>query len=68
LLVSEEEMKTAMRILLTRMKILAEPSGVVAAAAVLAKKLPADVRSVGVIISGGNVDPGALSKILEERS
>jgi threonine dehydratase len=68
LLVSEEEMKTAMRILLTRMKILAEPSGVAAAAAVLAKKLPADVHSVGVIISGGNVDPGVLSKILEERS
>ncbi|HEX7362613.1 MAG TPA: threonine/serine dehydratase [Bryobacteraceae bacterium] len=66
LLVSEEEMKAAMRFLLTRMKTLAEPSGAAAAAAVLAKKLPADVRSVGVIVSGGNVDPGALSKILAE--
>ncbi|MGH9652455.1 MAG: threonine/serine dehydratase [Bryobacteraceae bacterium] len=56
LLVSEEEMKAAMRFLLTRMKILAEPSGAVGAAAVLRKKLPAAVRSVGVIISGGNVD------------
>ncbi|MGH9585193.1 MAG: threonine ammonia-lyase [Bryobacteraceae bacterium] len=66
LLVSEDEIKAAMRFLLTRMKILAEPSGAVAAAAVLRKKLPDDVRSVGVIISGGNVDAGSLSKILEE--
>lgn len=66
LLVSEEEIKGAMRFLLTRMKILAEPSGAVAAAAVLRKKLPENVRSAGVVISGGNVDPGALAKILEE--
>lgn len=66
LLVSEDEIKAAMRFLLTRMKILVEPSGAVAAAAVLQKKLPKDLRSVAVIISGGNVDPPALAKILEE--
>jgi threonine dehydratase len=65
-LVSEEEIKEAMRFLLTRMKILVEPSGAVGAAAVLRKKLPVELRTVGIIISGGNVDAGALAKILEE--
>jgi threonine dehydratase len=56
LLVSEDEIRATMRFLLTRMKILVEPSGAVAAAAVLYRKLPRDVRSAGVILSGGNVD------------
>jgi threonine dehydratase len=38
------------------MKLLVEPSGAVAAAAVLHHKLPKDVRSIGVILSGGNLD------------
>ncbi len=63
LLVSEEEIKATMRFLLTRMKILVEPSGAVAAAAVLHKKMPAEVRSIGVILSGGNVDLDVLSEI-----
>jgi threonine dehydratase len=56
LLVSEDEIRAAMRFLLTRMKILVEPSGAVAAAAVLFHKLPADVKRAGVILSGGNMD------------
>jgi len=66
LLVSEEEIKATMRFLLTRMKMLTEPSGAVAAAAVLHGKLPTDIRSVGVIISGGNVDLDVLSDICRE--
>jgi threonine dehydratase len=42
------------------MKILVEPSGAVAAAAVLFRKLPPGVGTVGVILSGGNVDLEAL--------
>ena len=64
LLVTEEEIKATVRFLLGRLKILVEPSGAVAAAAVLHRKLPADVRSVGVILSGGNVDLGTLAGIL----
>jgi threonine dehydratase len=56
LLVSEDEIKAAVRFLLSRLKILVEPSGAVAAAAVLYRKLPANVESVGIILSGGNVD------------
>ncbi len=56
LLVSEDEIRGAMKFLLTRLKILTEPSGAVAAAAVLYRKLPAGISSAGVILSGGNVD------------
>jgi threonine dehydratase len=48
------------------MKILTEPSGAVAAAAVLHRKLPSDVKSVGVILSGGNVDMDMLAEICAE--
>lgn len=63
LLVSEEEIKETMRFLLSRMKLLVEPSGAVAAAAVLKRKLPEQFRSVGVILSGGNVDLDVLAQI-----
>jgi len=56
LLVSEDEIRAALKFLLARMKILVEPSGAASAAAVLFRKLPPDVARVGVVLSGGNVD------------
>ena len=56
LLVTEEEIRQTVKLLLMRMKVLVEPSGAVAAAAVLHQRLPKDVRSIGVILSGGNLD------------
>lgn len=64
LTVSEDEIVETMRFLLFRLKILVEPTGAVAAAAALFRKLPADVESVGVVISGGNVDPDALARFV----
>jgi threonine dehydratase len=64
-LVSEEEIKAALRFLLTRLKLVTEPSGAVPAAAVLHKKLPADIQSVGVILSGGNIDLDVLAEICQ---
>jgi threonine dehydratase len=64
LLVSEDEIKAAMRYLLARLKILAEPSGAAAAAAVLFRKLPPGIGKVGVVISGGNVDLEMLAEYL----
>ena len=55
-LVSDDEIRATVRFLLLQMKILVEPSGAVAAAAVLHHKLPAGIRSVGVVLSGGNID------------
>lgn len=65
-LVSEAEIKAAMRFLLTRLKILVEPSGAVAAAAALHNKLPAGIRSLGIILSGGNVDLDVLAAVANE--
>ncbi|MDX6693159.1 MAG: threo-3-hydroxy-L-aspartate ammonia-lyase [Blastocatellia bacterium] len=64
LTVSDEEIIAALRFLLFRMKILVEPTGAVSAAAVLVRKLPPEIKRVGVILSGGNVDPETLSRLL----
>jgi threonine dehydratase len=64
LLVSDEEIIEALRFLLLRLKIMVEPTGATAAAAVLFGKIPADVRRIGVILSGGNIDPQTLSRLL----
>jgi threonine dehydratase len=61
-LVSDDEIRATVKFLLLRMKILVEPSGAAGAAAVLFHKLPADVRSVGVVLSGGNIDFEDLAK------
>lgn len=62
-LVSDEELLAAMKLMLIRMKILAEPSGAAAVAAVLHGKLPAGSRKVGIMVSGGNVDLDILSRL-----
>jgi threonine dehydratase len=64
LTVSDEEIVETLRFVLMRMKLLVEPSGIAAAAAVMFKKLPTDVKRVGVILSGGNIDPDLLAKLL----
>lgn len=64
LTVSDEEMIETLRFVLTRMKLLVETSGIAAAAAVMFRKLPADVKRVGVVLSGGNIDPDQLAKLL----
>lgn len=64
LTVTDDEIIATLRFILFRMKVLVETSGVTAAAAVMFKKLPADVKRVGVILSGGNIDPGLLVKLL----
>jgi threonine dehydratase len=60
LLVSEQEIRDAVRFCFTRMKMVVEPSGAVPVAAALSGKLPRDVKRVGLIISGGNMDPETL--------
>lgn len=67
LTVSDQEIIEALRFLLIRMKVLVEPSGAAAAAAVLMHKLPQNVKRVGVVLSGGNIDAEFLSKLLAAR-
>jgi len=44
--------------------VVVEPGGAVALAAVLAGKLPVRGRTVGVVLSGGNVDPAVFARAL----
>ena len=60
-LVSEDEIRATVKFLLTRMKILVEPSGAVSAAAAMFGKLPAGLGRVGIVLSGGNVDLDQLA-------
>jgi len=58
--VSEQEIIEAMRLVWERMKILVEPSAAVALAPAIARRIRADGKRVGVLLSGGNVELGAL--------
>ncbi len=61
--VSEEEIVEAMRFLWTRMKLVVEPSGAVALAPLL-RGTAAPGPTVGVILSGGNVDLETACRLL----
>lgn len=65
LTVSDSEIVSAIKFILFRMKLLVEPSGAAAAAAVMQGKLASKTKRVGVILSGGNIDPHALAAILK---
>jgi threo-3-hydroxy-L-aspartate ammonia-lyase len=65
LLVSDLELRRAMGLLASRMKIMVEPGGSAAFAAILAGKVPHLVRRrVGVVLSGGNVDPARFGELV----
>ncbi|HUP18663.1 MAG TPA: pyridoxal-phosphate dependent enzyme [Gemmatimonadota bacterium] len=62
--VPDEMLPPAMALLLSRTKLLVEPTGALGLAAALEGLLPEDARRVGVILSGGNVDLDALARLL----
>jgi threo-3-hydroxy-L-aspartate ammonia-lyase len=64
--VSEREIVEAMRFLWTRMKLVAEPSGAVALAALLHQPQLAAGERVGVVVSGGNVDLAVACSLLAD--
>jgi threo-3-hydroxy-L-aspartate ammonia-lyase len=65
--VTEEEMRTAIRLLARHAGLVAEPGGAAAVAAWLfhAAELPA-ARTPVAVLSGGNIDPALLTSILAE--
>jgi len=64
-LVSDDEIVAAVRLLALRARIVVEPTGAVGAAAVLTGKLSLRKGArVGVVLSGGNIDPDLLIQIL----
>ena len=64
LTVTDDELLKSMFFLWERMKIVVEPTGTLAACALLEKKLDAKGRRVGVVLSGGNVDLEAMVALL----
>jgi threo-3-hydroxy-L-aspartate ammonia-lyase len=64
LTVTDEELLRSMYYLWERMKIIVEPTGALAAAALLEGKLNAKGKRVGIVLSGGNVDVKAISALL----
>jgi threonine dehydratase len=60
-LVSEDEIVQAMLLLWERTKLIVEPSGAVAAAPALFRKIGSAGKKIGIILSGGNLD---LRKLL----
>lgn len=66
ILVSDDEVKAAMRFLAMRMKLVVEPTGAVGVAAALSGRLRRYGSRAGVIISGGNVAPDVLARVLME--
>ncbi len=63
LVVSDEDLLQAMRLVFLRLKLVIEPSGAVPIAAALKHLLPAESERVGVMVSGGNVDPPMIGKL-----
>ncbi len=62
--VPEAAIVRAMTLVMTRMKLVVEPTAALAAAAALEGLLPSDVQRVGVILSGGNLDLQLLGQLV----
>ena len=58
--VEETQIATAVGVALQYLKLVTEPTGALALAAVLEGRLATAGRRVGIILSGGNIDPAAL--------
>lgn len=64
LVVTDEEVRQAIRFAFAELKLVIEPGGAVALAAVLAGRYPTGGKTVVGVVSGGNIDPGMLCSIL----
>jgi threonine dehydratase len=62
--VTEEQISAACLLLLERAKAVVEPAGAVGLAAVLAGAVPGGDAPVAVVLSGGNVDPLLLTRLI----
>ena len=67
LTVSDAEVAEAVRFAFRHLKLVVEPGGAVSLAALLAGKVEGAGRTTGLILSGGNVDPGLYAAIIEGR-
>jgi threonine dehydratase len=66
LAVTDEEAKVAVRFAFEELKLVVEPGGAVSLAAILAGKVALRGKTVGAVLSGGNVDPKLFAEIIQE--
>ncbi len=66
LVASDADVKAAMRRAFETLKLVVEPGGVIGLAALLAKALPVEGKTIAVVLSGGSVDPEQFAEILIE--
>ena len=65
--VNDAEVAQAMRYAFSELKLVVEPGGVVGLAALLAGKvsLASHGKTVGLVLSGGNVDPDLFAQVIQ---
>ena len=63
--VSEDEVRAAIRFAFEELKLVVEPGGAAALAAVLAGKVSTVGRTTACVLSGGNIDPTLFSEIIQ---
>jgi len=63
-IVEDREILDALRLVWTRCKLAAEPSGAAALAAVLSGKTGQKGKTIACVVSGGNVDPSLIASLL----
>jgi threonine dehydratase len=68
LTVSDHEVRSAIAFAFRHLKLVLEPGGAVALAAVLSGELPLAGRTAAVMLSGGNVDPALFAAAITGRS
>ena len=62
--VTDAEVAEAMRYAFSTLKLVVEPGGCVALTAALTGKVDVAGKTVGIVLSGGNVDPGLFAQVL----
>ena len=62
--VTDDELRETMRFAFERLKLVIEPSGAAALAAIMFEKVPARGKRIGATLSGGNVDPALFAAVL----
>lgn len=68
LVVSVDEVCAAICYAFTKLKLVLEPGGAVALAAVLSGKIDTADKNIAVVLSGGNIDPALFAQIIHAKT
>ena len=64
LVVSDDEVRAAIRYAFEELKLVVEPGGAVSLAAILTGKLPTAGRTIAAVLTGGSIDPAHFAAII----